>query len=241
LPKRKRKFSDRRLAYVSFYFNVLAYSARFSSIDGVRLSLCHVWTPLYFLQLANLAHAAVVIFFVISGFVISFSTFSKERELKQYALARLSRLYSVVVPALVLTALLQAVGSVLNPVVYAQLSRGFDLPRYFLTAFFLQCFWVIAASPPTNAPFWSLAYELWYYALFAAFMLIRPGHLRLWAVITISLAAGPEILLLLPCWLVGVGVYVLHDRIAVGPVTARIWFAVCLGILVCRLLNSFKN
>jgi peptidoglycan/LPS O-acetylase OafA/YrhL len=155
-------------------------------------------------------------------------------------LARISRLYSVVVSTLALTALLQAVGSVLNPELYAQLSRGFDLPRYILTGIFLQSFWVIGASPPTNAPFWSLAYEFWYYALFGAFMLIRSNRLKAWAVLAISLFAGPEILLLFPCWLVGVVAYVLHDRILMRPVRAKLGFALSLFVLLSVILTSIS-
>jgi peptidoglycan/LPS O-acetylase OafA/YrhL len=213
----------------SVYLNILRVAA------ALTVFVCHCarfWAPPFFLPLANVAHGAVVIFFVISGYVIAFSTFARERELKQYVLARISRLYSVVAPALVLTALLQAVGSVLNPTFYAQFSRGFELPRYFLTGVFLQNFWVLSASPLTNAPFWSLAYEFWYYVLFGAFMLIRAGPLKRWVALIISLLAGPGILLLLPCWLVGVGVYVLHERVLMRPLRARIAFALSLFVLL---------
>lgn len=47
---------------------------------------------------------AVVAFFVLSGYVIAFSAEHKHDTLGKYVIARLSRLWSVVVPALLLTA-----------------------------------------------------------------------------------------------------------------------------------------
>ena len=47
----------------------------------------------------NTAHAAVVAFFVLSGYVIAHTTTSNNRGALHYAYARLSRLYSVVLPA----------------------------------------------------------------------------------------------------------------------------------------------
>src|ERR1700679_1574732 len=46
------------------------------------------------------SHAAVIIFFVLSGYVIAHTTISKNRGAMQYAQARLTRLSSVVIPAL---------------------------------------------------------------------------------------------------------------------------------------------
>jgi peptidoglycan/LPS O-acetylase OafA/YrhL len=208
-------------------------------VAALAVFVCHCaefWFPPFFLPLANIAHGAVVIFFVISGYVIAFSTFSRERDLKRYAMARISRLYSVVMPALVLTAFLQVVGRFLNPSFYAHFSRGFDFPRYVLTGLFLQNFWVLGASPPSNAPFWSLAYEFWYYALFGAFMLIRPCPQKAWIVLAISLIAGPEILLLLPCWLVGVVVYLIQDHILIQSVKARMVFVLSVLALLSVIL-----
>ena len=65
-------------------------------------------------------HDAVVIFFVLSGYVIAFSTLGrKNTQVKQYAIARLSRLYSVVIPALILSALVVVLGFMTNPAAYA--------------------------------------------------------------------------------------------------------------------------
>ena len=50
-----------------------------------------------------LAREAVMVFFVLSGFVISYVAINKDHNLQVYMVGSLSRLYSVVLPALLLT------------------------------------------------------------------------------------------------------------------------------------------
>ena len=99
------------------------------------------WTPRVFAVTAPVAHSAVIVFFVLSGYVISNSTLGKRRGPRQFIVARLSRLYSVVLPSLFLTFCLQMFGGLLNPEFYAQCSRGYDNLRYLLTTCFLQSIW----------------------------------------------------------------------------------------------------
>lgn len=160
-------------------------------------------------------HHAVVVFFVLSGYVIAFSTLSRSaRTLREYAVARLSRLYSVVAPALLLTIALQVVGNALAPEAYAKASRGADAMRYALAAVFMQSAWTMSASPPTNGPLWSLSYEAWYYVGFGAVVFARSRRAQLAAVAVVAAIAGPNILLLAPAWLAGVALYLGRHHLA---------------------------
>ena len=157
--------------------------------------------------IGHLGHRSVIVFFVLSGYVIAYATLRRESNFRAYAVARLSRLYSVVLPALVLTAAVTALGAQLNPTFYETMAREHGVVRYLLTAFFLQSVWTLNAAPPTNGPFWSLGYEFWYYALFAAAIFVPTWPRRL-AVVTILLfVSGVDSLLLLPSWLMGVALY----------------------------------
>src|SRR5438309_938443 len=60
-------------------------------------------------------HSAVIVFFVLSGFVIAFVTDTKEKTWVSYSASRISRIYSVAVPAILLTILLDALGRHLYP------------------------------------------------------------------------------------------------------------------------------
>src|SRR5436309_9308252 len=61
---------------------------------------------------------AVLVFFVLSGFVIAWVTETRERTLEEYGHSRVARLYSVIIPAFVLTAALDSVGKAIDPRLY---------------------------------------------------------------------------------------------------------------------------
>ena len=168
----------------------------------------------------HLGHRAVIIFFVLSGYVIAHATWRRETNLRVYTVARLSRLYSVVLPALILTALLSWVGSHLNPSAYALLVHPHAIARYFLTTFFLQSLWTLNAAPPTNGPFWSLGYEFWYYAIFAAAVFVPSRPTRIAMVALLVLVSGIDSLLLMPSWLLGVWLYRKGRTLTLNPAAA---------------------
>jgi len=188
------------------------------------------WNPAVWSVTNPLAHSAVVVFFVLSGYVIAYSTLARNQSPRKYVVARLSRLYSVVVPALLLTALLYLVGKALNPDFYLVHSRGAEIPRYVLTALFMQSAWTLSASPPSNLPFWSLSYEFWYYTLFGIVVFVKSRWVMTLAVLGVILVVTPNILLLLPCWLLGVAAYVFRDRVAIPIRAARFAFAVAVAV-----------
>ncbi len=83
--------------------------------------------------------------------------------------------------------------------------------------------------PFSNVPFWSLGYEFWYYAIFAAALYLGSWH-RVAALVIIALVVGPKILLLLPVWLLGVWVY--HGTKA-RVLSENAGGALALGTLAC--------
>jgi len=179
------------------------------------------------------AHNAVVVFFVLSGYVITFATLGRQQtDGYRYAVARISRLYSVVVPALLLTAILQLIGFNIAPDVYARASRGLDVARYVLSTVFMQSAWFLSAAPVTNGPLWSLSYEAWYYAAFGA-AVFAPTYLMKATLVGIScLVAGPNILLLAPVWLVGVALYLYRENIESLPISSSGLIALGMAIIV---------
>jgi peptidoglycan/LPS O-acetylase OafA/YrhL len=157
--------------------------------------------------LGKASHAAVVVFFVISGYVIAFTTATNNRGPWQYAVARLSRLYSMLVPALVFTAVVEVVVVHSDALLAARYVRAYSGGRYLLTLLFGNELGFWSAAPALNSPLWSLSYEFWYYTLFGIWF-YRGGWRKagLWLLLA-SLLAGPKILLLLPIWLLGVAAY----------------------------------
>ena len=187
------------------------------------------WYPAYVGgMVGDVGHRAVVVFFVLSGYVIAFSTFRKPTRARDYVAARLSRLYSVVLPALVLTAVLQVVGTRFNPAFYASFERGHDVLRYLLASVFLQSVWTTNTSPPTNGPFWSLGYEFWYYSIFGAAVFVRRLRWKLLAVIFLLAVSGIDIWLLMPAWVAGAVLYVWSRKSSIPKGRANVFAMVAL-------------
>lgn len=94
-----------------------------------------------------------------------------EARWQEYAVCRLARIYSVVVPALGLTALLywlQRMGVPGAAPGVAEFSH--PVVRMLVSALFLDQTWNMTVQALHNGPYWSIAYEVWYYALFAIWM-----------------------------------------------------------------------
>ena len=172
-----------------------------------------------FYQFGAYGEAAVDVFFVVSGFVIAHAVAARRRKAGEYAIARAARLYSVVLPCLVLGWLMDAAGPLLGPAVYA-VAPQFDGPAGPLqlasTALFLDHLWFRAAQPGSNLPFWSLAFEAWYYLAFGLLVFARRPWNWLGAAAAMAVA-GPKIALLFPLWLLGVACQRLCARGGIGP------------------------
>jgi peptidoglycan/LPS O-acetylase OafA/YrhL len=150
-------------------------------------------------------HSAVIVFFVLSGFVIAFVTDTKERTWPRYAASRLSRVYSVAVPTVALTLLLDGIGRSLHPTLYAY---PYDqiVVRVLASLAMANELWLVSITSFSNVPYWSIAFEAWYYVIFGLAMFVPPRY-RVAAVLAAMLVVGPKILLLLPIWWAGVVLY----------------------------------
>ena len=151
---------------------------------------------------------AVMVFFVLSGYVIAHTVATRDREFGPYLLNRCARLYSVALPAIALTLVLDNLGRTLNPAAYGGFwfQGGDPLARVLHALSFTNELWFNSARLFTNGPYWSLGYEFWYYMIFAAAVFLSGRRRALWVAALMALV-GPKILLLFPVWLLGVAVY----------------------------------
>jgi peptidoglycan/LPS O-acetylase OafA/YrhL len=148
----------------------------------------------------RMQHFAVVVFFVLSGLVIAHSTGVRHLSLREYAIARGARIVPVAWFAVLFgSALYLGSGeSTVDVSNYDTLNlSAIVMPMLFMN----ESLW--GTGPVWNPPYWSLAYEMWFYILFAGAM-YTPAKWR-WAVLSaLGFLAGWRILLMLPIWLIGV-------------------------------------
>lgn len=204
-------------------------------LDFIRLAAAMVvflthagydqFTSGWLLPVGQYGHDAVVIFFVLSGFVIAHVVEHKETTPGEFFLARLARLWSVVMPALVLTLVLDYIGSRIDYSVYAgPWFHPDNWPwRLLANLFFINELWFASIRPLSNGPFWSIGYEFWYYVAFAALTFPRPPR-RIWLFVGCALLMGPKILALLPVWLLGVWACRQSRRVVLSPWAGWLFF-----------------
>lgn len=180
-------------------------------------------------------HDGVVVFFILSGYVIGYCAHEREGNLVQFAIARASRVLSVAVPALVLTMVLDSIGMRLDPHAYPA-SFEFRKLWLYLPLFlgFLSELWFLKVSAFSNTPYWSLAYEVWYYVAFASLFFLR-GWRRGLVASAVILLMGPKIWLLAPLWAAGYGLYRAHRRIVMARLPA-----VLLAVLALAAYAALK-
>ncbi len=227
-----------------------------------------VWGSFY--VLSGLGHEAVIVFFVLSGFLIVGSTVPALQagswSLRRYASRRLGRLWTVLLPALALGGACDVLGGRLFPDGLAY--RGL-LPAIFPSPVSANLSWSILAGNAlftqtilipclgSNAPLWSLANEFWYYATFPlAFIAAVPGASsvrRLLCGIGAVLAllfVGPGIALRFPIWLLGGAAWLWHRRdvehgrgrwARPAALLALAMFLVALGVSRARMLPPLAS
>ncbi len=206
------------LARLLTALTVFLVHANYGRFTGGLPVICH---------LKFLANDGVMVFFVLSGFVIAYVADSKEVRLADYAISRLARLYSVVLPAIALTIILDYIGTVTDYSLYDGWWYQADNPlwRVAASALFVNELWFSSVRLFSNGPFWSLGYEFWYYVIFGAVCYLE-GRGRMLVIVAALLIAGPKILLLFPVWLLGVWTY----RVTKAAVVPEAWgWALYLG------------
>lgn len=149
------------------------------------------------------AHHAVLVFFVISGWLVGGSLLDKLRQpdaVSSYAIDRVTRLWTVLIPTFMLTLLFGLVTGILD-------GHGADFhstSEYSSVTFAANLVGLQTVTASTfggNFPLWSLANETWYYVMFPLLVVLfrGAGH-------TQRLAGGATLVLLaalLPAAIVG--------------------------------------
>lgn len=262
-----------RLIYVDLLRGLAAIAVLLSHVRGaVNLSpglaggglLGKIW-----MAISCHGSTAVIVFFVLSGYMVGGGVLRSLRSgtwsWRDYAIVRFTRLYVVLIPALLLTLLLDVNGRNLIPsseiyLVQTQHSDYFlrgpntfpGSPSTWLShsvflgnLLFLQD--MVCPVLGTNGALWSLSYEFWYYLLFPCMLLVfqkRSGCERLAYVFLacgIAWLLGTKGLFLMTAWLAGAGVacLVAHFPAWPDPVWLRplVWAVFASGVLALAIFS----
>jgi peptidoglycan/LPS O-acetylase OafA/YrhL len=228
-------------------------------IDFSDISQPTVFMKAFYL-LTSFGHEAVMIFFVLSGYFVGGAVLraGKQFSWQHYLISRLTRLWMVLVPSLVLTFFVSVYlayyfPQVLSGAYSASWHSGPKAGEYSMSTstlvanlLFLQT--IIAPVYGVNSPLWSLANEFWYYLIFplllSAFGLIgvKKSITQFFAVsfLLVILFNLPDAMLSgFLIWLLGAGVYLLQSKVKkLSTPTSAYGLIAALILFFCMLMMS---
>ena len=208
-------------------------------------------------EVTSFGHEAVIVFFVMSGFLVGGGAVRAWRSgrwsASDYGIARLSRLWTVLIPVLVLGFVLDHAGYAMagphsiymgpagQEMVFANQGSRMGLGTLLGNVVFVQK--ILSTPYGSNSPLLSLSYEFWFYVAFPFLMLlcVPPSTFRTRAVclaclVAIGLFVGQAIALYFLLWLIGVAVELaprwMSRRVALTVASmGSVAFVVLLGVL----------
>jgi peptidoglycan/LPS O-acetylase OafA/YrhL len=152
-------------------------------VIGHGISFFGIFTYLQPPKIPAMQNIAVLIFFLLSGFLITYSTIKNKKNQQGYSfkaffIDRFSRIYTTFIPALFFVLLVDIISKAIDPNNY-HYNEAFNLRTFAGNLFMLQDyppFLVMGSEFMTSfgsaRPFWSLAIEWWIY-LFVGYLLIN--------------------------------------------------------------------
>ncbi len=190
----------------------------------------------------HLGQEAVITFFVLSGFVISWVVDTRRPSISDFLIKRLARFYSVMLPAIAVLGICFLVTMQIDPKLYQYQGDGehFWLKSLFTLGFVNFNSVVYQVKLPGGSPFWSLTYEFWYYIVFALWVFSKRWWISIVSTISIFMFLGWDAFLLWPVWLMGVAIYWLSKRITLTPFKAKLLFGLSLGLIINLYFTGWR-
>ena len=181
-----------------------------------------------FYFITGLGHEAVIIFFVISGFLVGGLSLKKwpyKVSITDYFIARISRIYIVLIPALIIGSGLDWVGLnyfnnseiYTNSAKYETSSLAFICSEQLNKLTFIGNIFnlqgILVPTLGSNGPLWSLAFEWWYYILFSCMGLLiynktlLINFFSITVIVSLIIFLPTKLTLWMIIWFLGIGVY----------------------------------
>ncbi len=227
----------------SLYLDIVRFAAALTVFiehlrEHTKIGFAAFWDahPFWYSHWFPFSQTAVTVFFVLSGYVIAHVLATRERTPVDYAASRLARLYSVVLPALLLTIVCNYLIELRYPTAFQAFQSGATL-SYLGAAVFVNGSWLWPDIELPNTPFWTLSLEAFYYASIAILVFAR-GRGRILSILVVILILGPTMVLLAPTWLLGYFAYHVSRR---WPTEARsaipLWLVSLSLIPLCSFIE----
>jgi len=245
-------------------------SVLFDLIRGISAQLVVVGHGFYIFHICDylrypyspgMQNVAVLIFFLLSGYLISYSTIRKIRSnklysIKHYLADRFSRIYTAFIPALIVVVMIDLISISIDSEAY-RFSQSYNIKSFFGNLLMLQDYPVpklINEYSITNfgsaRTFWSLAVEWWIYLFFGFLLLVvRKSKLKFSNLILLGFLA------IVPCynlvggrgdgltvfWIFGVVAYFLNAYKVLANVKIGLRLILFFSLIVAALYRVYST
>lgn len=190
----------------SLYLDLIRFIAAIFVLFSHALAFEIIHIPI----ISHYGSEAVAVFFVLSGYVISFIASEKENNPTSYFKARAIRIYSVLVPAILIGSILDNLGLGLDKNYYLShqnFHNDFSISTLLRILTFSGELLNTHMVFGTNEPIWSIQFEFVYYILFGLIIFKNNNHYAKIALFTIAILSFPKVLTYFTLWLIGVFLY----------------------------------
>lgn len=196
------------------------------------------------------AHAAVIVFFVLSGYVVAYTTDRKNSwanyGFRGYFLDRWSRIYSVLIVAVCFTLVVDYVGGMLSPAYQnpAFIPQDHLVFRLASNLFSIQGLWGYRIQLGSNPALWSVGYEFIYYLLFGLLYFRSQIFSRSWVGVLVVLLLlgliGWKMAAYFGIWLMGVAAYRMSHSQLIQRYPINGWVMIA-ALVVANHLLVYSN
>lgn len=256
-PPQSRSFALDFVRGISALVVLLGHLKNALFVDYDQVQARNIFLKSFYF-VSGMGHQAVIVFFVLSGYFVGGSVLKSGKNFKfsDYIITRLSRLWTVLIPSLLITALADSSLIIKNPNIFHEQSiidwhsspNPLEYSLSFSTALknilFLQT--IKAPTFGTNGPLWSLANEAWYYALFpclySCFLKRNTTPQKiLFAILSIIIVLfiPRTMLYLFTVWLMGASIHFFRPNTYIKSRAFGILSAII--FLISLILIRFKN
>ena len=195
----------------------------------------------------RLGHEAVLIFFVLSGYLVGgnflIEFIEKRADYKKYFINRLTRMWVVLFPTLILVILVEYLRYwITGNAIF--INTKISAFYFFGNLLFLQT--IVVPFFGSNSALWSLANEFWYYVFWPVILIVITIKLNWIIKLVISIVLWsfiyflmPEIAQLFPIWILGALVRIYNVRIKVNWFVD--FFSLVITLVFIYIANRYVN
>lgn len=196
------------------WFSALMVVLGHTRMVGKQILTNSDYSGFYTNVICSYDHSSVVIFFVLSGYVIYYTSkkynLNDKYSVKKYVVDRFSRIYSLLIPAIFFTCILDIIGYKIFPAIYHNnefIPQKNIIFRFIWNLFSMQGTWGPRIQMGSNAALWSIGYEFSFYLIFTIFIYYGIKIFNKWKGVLLLalflLIKGPLIFGYLIIWILG--------------------------------------